>query len=126
MGQGSLVTQVSSSFSPLRVAYERRVPRLRLDLRFRHSSPTSLGTFSPGQKLAVSPHFCPRPSRLLWTRGAVGGDGRLLWYSWWGAHNGERGQEQKTHSKEIEDVVFGFGTPWVKSYFLPELQFLYL
>lgn len=29
-------------------------------------------------------------------------------------------------TQEIEDVVFGFGTPWVKSYFLPELQFLYL
>lgn len=125
MGQGSLVTQVSSSFSPLRVAYERRVPRLRLDLRFRHSSPTSLGTFSPGQKLAVSPHFCPRPSRLLWTRGAVGGDGRLLWYSWWALIMGSEDRSRKL-TQEIEDVVFGFGTPWVKSYFLPELQFLYL
>lgn len=125
MGQGSLVTQVSSSFSPLRVAYERRVPRLRLDLRFRHSSPTSLGTFSPGQKLAVNPHFCPRPSRLLWTRGAVGGDGRLLWYSWWALIMGSEDRSRKL-TQEIEDVAFGFGTPWVKSYFLPELQFLYL
>lgn len=41
-----------------------------------------LGSFSPGQKLAVSLYFCSNQSRPLWTWGVPGADGELQWAYW--------------------------------------------
>ena len=86
-----------------------------------------LGSFSPGQKLAVSLYFCSNQSRPLWTGGVTGADGEFQRaYQGRGvAGDGEQGQEQKENSEETE-VGLGFSTTCKRYCFFSEPQFLQL